>query len=133
MCSPIVYVDELPIGYIQDYRACRVGGGWWPDAAPGTFGIDQFIGEPAWVGEGFGTAPIRHFVGRIFSDLSVKEIIVDPDPKNSRAIHVYEKFGFRRSGLTRTPGGEALVLKLRRADLQPHSSRGKRGIQPVTT
>jgi RimJ/RimL family protein N-acetyltransferase len=114
----IVYIDDVPIGYIQDYQACLVGGGWWPDAKPGVFGIDQFIGQPDWVGKGLGAKLIRGFVGRLFSDPSVEEIIVDPHPKNSRAIHVYEKVGFKRRGLTRTPGGNALVLTIRRADLR---------------
>src|ERR1700730_18115112 len=37
--SYIAYIDDVPIGYIQDYQACRVGGGRWPDAEPGAFGI----------------------------------------------------------------------------------------------
>jgi RimJ/RimL family protein N-acetyltransferase len=123
----IVYVDDVPIGYIQDYQACLVGGGWWLDAEPGTFGIDQFIGEPAWVGKGFGTELIRQFIDRLFADPRVEEIIVDPDPNNSRAIHVYEMVGFKRLGLTRTPAGDALVLKIRRAELQSRSSPRNRG------
>jgi RimJ/RimL family protein N-acetyltransferase len=113
----IVFLDEVPVGYVQDYQARLVGGDWWPDAEPGTFGIDQFIGEPDWVGKGLATELIREFIGRLFSDPTVEGIIVDPDPKNTRAIHVYEKVGFKRLGLTRTPGGDALVLRIRRADL----------------
>jgi RimJ/RimL family protein N-acetyltransferase len=114
----VVYIDGVPIGYIQDYQASLVGGGWWPNAKPGTFGIDQFIGDPEWVGKGFGTMLIREFVGRLLADPGVEDIIVDPDPNNLRAIHVYEMIGFKRLGLTRTPGGDALVLRLRRTDLR---------------
>jgi hypothetical protein len=36
-------VKEDQDSYIQHYQANKVGGGWWPEAIEGTFGIDQFI------------------------------------------------------------------------------------------
>lgn len=111
----IFYFDHQPIGYIQDYEACTVGGGWWPDAKPGTFGVDQFIGEPDFINRGFGTKLIKEFVYLLFAQPQVKEIITDPDPKNARAIRAYEKVGFKRVGEIKTPGGDALLLRLDRS------------------
>lgn len=110
----IIAINSIPIGYIQSYQANKVGGGWWPDAKEGTFGIDQFIGDPDWVGKGFGTKAINHFVQDIFMQSKVSEIITDPEPKNKKAIHVYEKVGFKAVGEINTPGGKALLMKLKR-------------------
>jgi GrpB-like predicted nucleotidyltransferase (UPF0157 family)/RimJ/RimL family protein N-acetyltransferase len=114
--SYIVYVNDTPVGYIQEYEAHLVGGGWWPEAKPGTFGIDQLIGEPSFVNKGLGTLFIRRFIEGLFSDPKVKEIIADPEPNNDRAIRVYEKVGFKRVGEIQTPGGQALLLRMTRAE-----------------
>lgn len=85
----IVAVDSRPIGFIQYYDACKVGGGWWPDAQEGTFGIDQFIGDPSMIGRGLGTEIIKQFVGDLFANKAVRE--------------------------TNTPGGVALLMRLERS------------------
>jgi RimJ/RimL family protein N-acetyltransferase len=113
----IIYSRGQPIGYIQDYEAHLVGGGWWPDAIPGTFGVDQFIGDPELVNRGLGTIIIHKFVCRIFEIPSAIEVIADPSPNNLRAIRAYEKVGFKPFGEIQTPGGTALLMKLRREDL----------------
>lgn len=114
----IVELNGRPIGYIQDYEACKVGGGWWPDVEAGVFGIDQFIGEPELVNRGIGTAMIREFVVGLFTNKAVRQIIIDPDPKNQRAIRAYEKVGFKKEKIIKTPGGAALLMSLTREDLR---------------
>ena len=49
----IITLSGNPIGYIQYYEARKVGGGWWPKAREGTFGIDQFIGDSTLIGRGY--------------------------------------------------------------------------------
>lgn len=110
----VILVDSKPIGYIQYYDACKVGGGWWPDAEEGTFGIDQFIGDPDMVGKGLGTEIIKRFVENIFLLSKVSQIITDPEPKNKRAIRAYEKAGFHTVGEIKTPGGDALLMRIAR-------------------
>lgn len=110
----VISVGSKPIGYIQYYEARKVGGGWWPDAEDGTFGIDQFIGDPTMINKGYGTVIIRKFVEQLFQNHNAKEVITDPDPKNTRAIRVYEKVGFQRVGEIKTPGGNAFLLRLQR-------------------
>jgi RimJ/RimL family protein N-acetyltransferase len=113
----VILVDSKPIGYIQYYEACKVGGGWWPDAIAGTFGIDQFIGDRSMIGKGLGTRVIRQFVEKLFTESNVIEIITDPEPNNKRAIRAYENVGFKSLGEIKTPGGNALLMRLKRADL----------------
>lgn len=110
----VIAIDSKPIGYIQYYDACKVGGGWWPNADKGTFGIDQFIGDPDMVGKGIGTEIIKRFVANIFLLTHVTQVITDPEPKNKRAIRAYEKAGFQAIGEIKTPGGDALLMRIDR-------------------
>lgn len=115
--SFIISVNAKPVGYIQYYEACKVGDGWWPEAKEGTFGIDQFIGDPDLIGKGFGTEIIKTFVHQLFSQPKIKEIITDPESKNKRAIRVYEKVGFKAVGEIKTPGGDALLMRMERPNI----------------
>ena len=105
----IVATHDRPFGYIQRYDP-----GVWPDNGlgdhpSGTQGIDQFIGEPAMVDRGHGSAFIRSFIDRLLA-AGAPRVITDPDPANARAIRAYEKAGFCRDRLVDTPDGEALLM-----------------------
>jgi len=95
-------------GYLQcyDLTAWNSGFGAHP---PGTCGIDLFIGEPAMIERGHGSALIRCFVeGRLAS--GAPRIATDPDPANERAVRAYEKAGFKRVRMVDTPDGPALLM-----------------------
>jgi aminoglycoside 6'-N-acetyltransferase len=107
----IVLGDGRPIGYIQCGDYYQSGGGWWPDEAPGTWGIDTFIGEEDCLDRGHGSAYVRQFVDRLFRTDGVRKVIVDPRPGNARAIRAYEKAGFRIVKPIVTPDGDALYME----------------------
>lgn len=103
-----------PIGFIQYYDATKVGGGWWENERPGTFGIDLLIGEAALLGRGFGPKVIREFIDFLRGrEPSVTQIITDPAPNNARAVRAFEKVGFLREGEIVTPGGPALLMRMK--------------------
>ena len=108
----VVRLDGRAIGFIQSYVATEThDDGWWLDEHdPGVWGIDQFIAEPALLGQGLGTAMVRAFVARLLADPAVTRVQVDPDPSNARAIRCYEKAGFARAGEIDTPDGRALLM-----------------------
>jgi RimJ/RimL family protein N-acetyltransferase len=107
----IIALDGKPIGFIQSYEACKVGGGWWEGMPPGVFGIDQFIGDPALIGRGVGTVVISKFVEMLLANEAVREIIADPEPHNRRAVRAFEKAGFKSHGKIATPSGKALLMR----------------------
>ncbi len=111
----VVYLESLPIGYIQSYVAAAAGDGWWPDEHdPGVRGIDQFLADARSLGRGLGTQMVREFVQFLFEDPRVTRIQADPAPTNLRAIRCYEKAGFRRVAVTSTPDGAAMLMVMER-------------------
>ncbi len=93
----LILYAQTPIGYIQSYKISD-----YPDynkyvqAEEKTVGIDLFIGEDDYIHKGFGTAILTKFLAEIiFSDDSIVNCIIGPEPKNKAAIRCYEKVGFR--------------------------------------
>ncbi|MBF0362489.1 MAG: GNAT family N-acetyltransferase [Oligoflexia bacterium] len=111
----IVSLNDTPIGYIQYYHydhAVEKAGSWWPSIIPKTsVGSDQFIGDPNYVGKGFGNKFIKEFILYLKNiEPDVTTLIVDPDPTNKRAIRCYEKVGFKMLGEYHAPWGDACLM-----------------------
>lgn len=105
----IVTADDRPFAYLQCYDPTA-----WPDNGlgshpDGTRGIDQFIGDPAMIGLGHGSAFIRNFTDGLLT-AGTPRALTDPDPSNARAIRAYEKAGFRSERTVDTPDGIALLM-----------------------
>jgi RimJ/RimL family protein N-acetyltransferase len=96
----IAYLDEKPIGFIQYYFANKIENNDLLDEMDDTVGLDQFIGEEDYINRGYGTQMIGQFVDHLFSDASVRKILIDVNKNNQRAIRCYEKLGFSFSGET---------------------------------
>ncbi len=58
--------------------------------------IDLWIGEPDYWGMGIGTTALKLLIDEILNNKKAKKIIIDPHTDNPRAIHVYEKVGFKK-------------------------------------
>ena len=92
----IVEIDRRSVGYIQCYRL-----GDHPDYLAqldldaDDMSTDLFLGDPAYRNHGWGTPLLRAFLRTIvFSNSAVTRATIMPNPKNARAIAVYQKVGF---------------------------------------
>lgn len=54
--------------------------------------LDIFIGDTAYLGQGLASQVIKEFLLSRFPE--VREIFIDPEKSNVRAVHVYQKVGF---------------------------------------
>ncbi|MDO8955080.1 MAG: GNAT family N-acetyltransferase [Gammaproteobacteria bacterium] len=108
----IAYFNDQAIAYIHYYAADKVGGGWWPDARPGTVGIDLFIGELDFIHKGYGSALLKEFIDQLTQNSAIKRLIIDVNPKNITARRCYEKVGFIAEGEVNTPDGLALLMAI---------------------
>ena len=94
----LVLYEGNPIGYIQYYELSaqtKSNYGYKNDPRL-IFGMDQFIGETDYWNKGVGTMLIRSMVTYLFSNNQADLIVMDPIVWNERAIHVYEKCGFKK-------------------------------------
>ena len=107
----IVELDGKPIGYVQSYDPHLEDDHPYQDQPFGTLGIDVTIGVPELVGVGHGSRPAGAFVDILFEE-GCPRVIIDPHPRNGRAIRAYEKAGFRRLGERATPFGPALIMAI---------------------
>ncbi|TAK77030.1 MAG: GNAT family N-acetyltransferase [Gammaproteobacteria bacterium] len=58
--------------------------------------LDIFIGDREYLGKGLASEVIKAFL--LSQCLDVAEVFIDPEKSNKRAVHVYQKTGFRIVG-----------------------------------
>lgn len=63
------------------------------DAENGAITLDMAIGDPDYLGRGLAPGLIREFLKAKFP--TVTKVLIDPELTNTRAIHVYQKAGFK--------------------------------------
>jgi aminoglycoside 6'-N-acetyltransferase len=109
----IVSHGDRDFAYIQVYDPAGDEEFWGENPqGPGTFGIDQFIGDPQMIGFGHGTNFIKAFVAELKTQDEVKRIIADPAPDNVPAIRCFSQVGFRKEKEIVTPDGPALLMSI---------------------
>ncbi len=95
-CYFVLY-ENKPVGYIQKYFV----NDWqelgdFLDYDETVVSIDLFIGDPDFMGKGFGSVMISEFLNKVvFADPSITTCMIGPEPSNKRAIKAYQKVGFR--------------------------------------
>jgi aminoglycoside 6'-N-acetyltransferase len=85
-------VDGEVSGYVQFWEE--------PDPSGRHADVDIFLG-PGAQGRGLGTEAMRTVVRHLIEDRGHHRITLGTSVDNKRAIHVYEKVGFRRVGVMR--------------------------------
>lgn len=91
-------------------------------------GIDISVFE-AYLGKGYGTEALRVLAKYLFEERGHHRLHIDPAASNARAIHAYEKVGFKPVGIMRRyergPDGEwrdGLLMDLLAEELTVHPS-----------
>ena len=108
----IVSLDGRPFAYAQDYDVVS-----WPQAHLAHLpeparAIDTFIGEPDMIGRGHGQTFLRLLAEALIAE-GARCVVVDPDPKNERALKAYARAGFVPDRMVQTPEGPALLMMFR--------------------
>jgi len=108
--------EGRPIGAIQFYEM--------PDPSYRHAGVDLFLAS-GWQGKGLGSEAVRGMARHLFDTRGHHRIVIDPAAENLRAIHAYERAGFRQVGVMRQyergPDGrwhDGVMMELLRDDLR---------------
>ena len=67
----------------------------YPQNGETVFAADQFIGEPEYWNRGIGTKYLQTILNFLKAVENADAVILDPHKSNARAIHAYEKVGFK--------------------------------------
>jgi aminoglycoside 6'-N-acetyltransferase len=117
----IAEIDDRPIGFIQIIDPAREDSHYWGEIAANLRAIDIWIGEAAYLGQGYGTQMMQLAIARCFADPFVAAILIDPLANNTRAHRFYERFGFQFVEPRRFGYDDCFVYRLNRKDWQPES------------
>lgn len=97
----LIIHNGAPIGYIQvwrlgDYQNAEwiATNPWLMEFAPNTVGVDLSIGDASNLSRGRGSTALRAFALGL-AEGGHRDIIIDPNPENERAIRAYARAGFR--------------------------------------
>ena len=75
-----------------------------------TFTIDFFIGEEDFLGKGFSYRTLEKFAE--IQDPSVTGFVISPAKTNTKAIHIYEKYGFMKVGELMVEGSQHIIMAI---------------------
>jgi len=93
----ILEYEGIPIGYIQYYQLDDEDFNKYGFCESKTiYGMDQFIGEYNYWNRGIGKLLVRSMVQFLVEVKQAEKIVMDPQTWNERAIHCYEKCGFKK-------------------------------------
>ena len=91
-----IEVDGRAVGYLQVVWVLPYASDYSLDGdARHAWAFDLWIGDPAWWGRGVGTMACQLAVDQLLAR-GARRIVIDPRVVNERAVHVYEKVGFRK-------------------------------------
>ena len=107
-------VAGRPVGVLVIIDPAREESHYWGDCGPDLRAIDIWLGDPAGLGQGHGSAMMRLALDRCFADPVVTGILVDPLTANTRAHRFYRRLGFRRVERRMFGEDDCLVHRLER-------------------
>ncbi|RNA66277.1 GNAT family N-acetyltransferase [Alteribacter keqinensis] len=87
-----------PIGYIQFYKLDEATRSLYKlhGDTPVRYGIDQFIGEPGYWGQGIGQLLVSSMTDYLFETKKAGAVVMDPQSGNHRALACYKKCGYKK-------------------------------------
>lgn len=93
----LFYIDGQPAGYFQSYLV-EAGNEYLSFSLSNkkTIGIDFFIGNIALLNKGYAIHVLAAFIKEYCQHAD--RVLVDPQPTNHKAIHLYKKYGFMKIG-----------------------------------
>ena len=106
--SYIIMHENQPIGFVgwAETATDPIRKEAYPER---TYGMDVFIADLDYLGKGYAAELIKQFIHKIIMPMNPSKIIIDPELTNERAIHVYEKVGFKKTKIVQGTDGTRLV------------------------
>ncbi|WP_199249189.1 GNAT family N-acetyltransferase [[Phormidium] sp. ETS-05] len=106
----IGYLDDVPMSYWESYWAKDDILGTKYPVHPEDQGIHLLIGEPDFLGKGYALPLLRAMTAFQFQSASTTKIVTEPDSRNQKMIHVFERCGFEVQGEIELPDKRGTLM-----------------------
>lgn len=97
----VAYFDGIPFGFLMTFEINDFSFegldphlAKWVEKGKNSITLDLLIGETVYLGKGLAATMIEEFMRQIYPTIDV--VFIDPEARNLKAIHVYEKAGFKK-------------------------------------
>ncbi|GGD04711.1 rhizobactin siderophore biosynthesis protein RhbD [Thalassobacillus devorans] len=103
-------IDGHPMSYWEAYWVKEDVVEKCYEAEPFDQGIHLLIGDPQYLGRGYALPLLRAMVGFQFKRPETKKVVAEPDIRNEKMIHVFEKCGFEAVHPIELPDKTGLLM-----------------------
>ncbi|WP_128895940.1 GNAT family N-acetyltransferase [Longirhabdus pacifica] len=103
-------LDGIPMSYWEAYWAKDDIIADYYDVEDGDQGIHLLIGPPSYLGKGLALPLLKAMVSFQFQHQNTKKVVAEPDIRNEKMIHVFERCGFERIKPIQLPDKEAMLM-----------------------
>jgi acetyl CoA:N6-hydroxylysine acetyl transferase len=119
-------LDSVPMSYWETYWAVDdvIACCYRPD--PSDQGVHLLIGPPEFLGKGLALPLLRAMVRLLFHHVQTKKIVAEPDIRNARMIHVFERCSFEFVKRIQLPDKEAALMFCHRQRFEAEIAHAER-------
>ncbi|WP_419181326.1 GNAT family N-acetyltransferase [Fictibacillus nanhaiensis] len=123
-------IDGVPMSYWEAYwvKGDVVEKSY--DPHPNDQGIHLLIGEESFIGKGYALPLLRAIVHFQFLSKGTEKVIAEPDIRNEKMIHVFEKCGFEKIKAIDLPDKTGMLMYCHRETFE---RRWRDVFQTITT
>ncbi len=113
-------LNHVPMSYWECYWADDDVLAEYCTTTPADQGIHLLIGPPEYLGAGYAIALVRAVLAMQFTHPATERVMTEPDVRNDRVIHVFERCGFEPVREIELPEKDALLMACTRDQFQSH-------------
>lgn len=103
-------LDGLPMSYWEAYWVKGDILANYYDYQEADQGIHLLIGPTTFLGKGYALTLLRLLVNHLFQHQETKKVVAEPDIRNKKMIHVFEKCGFVMQKEIQLPDKRAALM-----------------------
>nr|WP_232353723.1 GNAT family N-acetyltransferase [[Bacillus] enclensis] len=111
-------LDDVPMSYWEAYWVKGDVLEKMYDAVPHDQGVHLLIGDKEFLGKGYSLPLLREMVRFQFQDERTEKVMAEPDIRNEKMIHVFEKCGFEKIEPIELPDKTGLLMKCERREFE---------------
>ena len=109
MDQQIGLIAESAFAYLQSYPCHAWGAPQFQDRPAGSQSVDMCVGPANMLGHGHGAAILRLYAKTLVAR-GAKDVVIDPDPGNARAVRCYRRAGFRDVAIRASEDGTPVLV-----------------------